>query len=232
LSTCVGDRAGLQPRPAGGGDRLDEDELIDLLDQAQHAALVLKSRGLTGRYSFAHALVQHTLYEDLGGTRRTRLHKAVGEAIEHLYGEPSDARLGELARHFLLATRPTDADKAMSYARRAGEAALAALAPDDAVRYFGQALELAGQGVSVDPVRSHRPVDRPRHRPAPGWHRLVPRDPPRGGSRARELGDTDRLVAAALANSRGFFSAMGQVDAEKVEVIEAALDATSRHRQP
>ena len=124
---------------------VDEDELIDLLDQAQHAALVTEVPGTPGRYSFSHALVQHTLYEDLGGTRRTRLHKAVGEAIEHLYGETSDARLGELARHFLLATRPTDADKAMSYARRAGEAALAALAPDDAVRYFGQALELAGQ---------------------------------------------------------------------------------------
>ncbi len=42
---------------------------------------------------------------------------------------------------------------------------------------------------------------------------------------AQELGDTDRLVAAALANSRGWFSALGQLDAEKVEVIEAALDA-------
>jgi len=42
---------------------------------------------------------------------------------------------------------------------------------------------------------------------------------------ARELGDTNRLVAAALANNRGFFSALGQLDAEKVDVLEAALDA-------
>ena len=84
--------------------------------------------------------------------RRTRVHNAVGEAIERLYGQDNDARVGELARHFLLATRPTDGDKAISYARRAGEAALEALAPDDAVRYFSQALELAGQGVSVDPA--------------------------------------------------------------------------------
>lgn len=40
-------------------------------------------------------------------TKRTRLHKAVGEANERLYGENIDARLGELARHFLLAARPT-----------------------------------------------------------------------------------------------------------------------------
>ena len=43
--------------------------------------------------------------------------------------------------------------------------------------------------------------------------------------RAQELGDTDRLVAAALANNRGLFSSLGQVDVEKVDVLEAALDA-------
>ena len=131
--------------------KVDEDELIDLLDEAQHAAVVHELPDSPGRYSFSHALVQHTLYEDLGATRRTRLHKAVGEAIERLYGENSDDRVGELARHFLLATRPTDSDKAISYAKRAGDAALEALAPDDAVRYFSQALELAASG-SVDPL--------------------------------------------------------------------------------
>ena len=132
--------------------KVDEDELIDLLEEAQHAAVVNELPDSPGRYSFVHALVQQTLYEDLGATRRTRLHKAVGEAIERLHGSESDERVGELARHFFLATRPTDTDKAISYSRRAGEAALAALAPDDAVGYFTQALELGGQGVSVDPT--------------------------------------------------------------------------------
>jgi len=203
----------------------DEDDLIDLLEQAQHAALVAEVPGIPGRFSFSHALVQHTLYEDLGGTRRTRLHKAVGEAIERLYGEPSDARLGELARHFLLATRPTDADKAMSYARRAGEAALKALAPDDAVRYFGQALGLSGQGDGVDAAgridlllglgTAQRQAGIASFR-----ENLL-----EAARAARELGDTERLVAAALANNRGFVSSIGEVDSEKVKVIEAALDA-------
>ena len=86
--------------------KVDEDELIDLLDEAQRAAVVHELPDSPGRYTFSHALVQHTLYEDLGGTRRTRLHKAVGEAIERLYGENSDDCVGELARHFLLATGP------------------------------------------------------------------------------------------------------------------------------
>ena len=41
--------------------------------------------------------------------------------------------------------------------------------------------------------------------------------------RASEFGDTERLVAAALANNRGFYSAIGATDGQKVEVLEAAL---------
>ena len=48
----------------------------------------------------------------------------------------------ELAHHWLAATRPTDATKALFYARRAGDTALAAFAPLDAVRWYTQAIEL------------------------------------------------------------------------------------------
>ena len=39
--------------------------------------------------------------------------------------------------------------------------------------------------------------------------------------RAQELGDADRLVAAALANNRGFQSVSGRVDTQRVAVLEA-----------
>lgn len=42
--------------------------------------------------------------------------------------------------------------------------------------------------------------------------------------RADELGDTDRLVAAALANDRGFYSAVGAIDGDKVAVLERAAE--------
>ena len=205
--------------------KVDEDELIDLLDEAQRVAVVTDLPESPGRYSFSHALIQHTLYEDLAINRRTRLHKAVGEAIERLGGENSEDLVGELARHFLLATRPTDADKAISYAKRAGDAALASLAPDDAVRYFSQALELAALTSSVDRLTR---IDlliglgtAQRQAGIDSFRQTLLE----GARQAQELDVTDRLVAAALANSRGFVSALGQLDAEKVEVIEAALDA-------
>jgi hypothetical protein len=205
--------------------RVDEDELIDLLDDAQHVAVVHELADAPGRYNFSHALVQHTLYEDLGATRRARMHQAVGEAIERLYGHNNEARIGELARHFLMATRPVDTTKAISYAQRAGDAALAALAPDDAVRHFSQALELAGQGTQVEPTlhidlllglgTAQRQAGIPLFRAT-----LL-----EAARRSRDLGDTGRLAAAALANNRGWFSSLGQLDGDRVEVIQAALDA-------
>jgi class 3 adenylate cyclase/tetratricopeptide (TPR) repeat protein len=212
--------------------KVDEDALIDLMEEAQRAALVVEVKGAPGRYSFSHALVQHTLYEDLGATRRTRVHRSVGEAIERLYGEHGDERVGELARHFVLATRPTDADKAIAYSRRAGEAALAALAPDDAVGYFSQALELVGQGVSVDPagrIDLLIGLGTAQRQAGLAEFRETLLKAARG---AQELGDTDRLVTAVLANTRGFFSSLGSVDSDRVTMLEAALDSLAAIDSP
>ena len=41
--------------------------------------------------------------------------------------------------------------------------------------------------------------------------------------RAADLGLTDRLVEAALANDRGWVTSSSRVDADKVEVLERAL---------
>ncbi len=44
---------------------------------------------------------------------------------------------------------------------------------------------------------------------------------------AVDLGDTDRLVAAALANNRGYTSNNNATDTDKVDVLEMALDRLS-----
>ena len=65
-------------------------------------------------------------------------------------GEPG-ARVSELAYHWGKAAA-VDLPKAISYARLAGERALEELGPDEALRWFQQALELQGQQSEVDPV--------------------------------------------------------------------------------
>jgi class 3 adenylate cyclase/tetratricopeptide (TPR) repeat protein len=198
-----------------------EDELIDLLDAAAAAALVRELLSAPGRYCFSHALIQHTLYQDLGATRRARAHGQVAEAIEAMVGDRPASRVGELAYHWRNAALPVNTAKAISYARLAGEAALVALAPDDAVRYFTQALELApGDPLMACDLRIG--LGQAQRQAGVAAFRETLLD---AAQQARELGATDRLVQAALANNRGWFSASGVIDTDKVTVLEDALGA-------
>jgi len=203
-----------------------EDEVLDILEAGAAAALVRELTDAPGHYNFAHALIQHTLYEDLGLTRRARAHRQVAEALEALCGDRPGSRVGELARHWT-ATQPIDLTKAISYSRQAGDAALVALAPADALRYYAQALDLYPRATDPDLVLG---IDlaiglgtAQRQTGDPAF-----RDTLLGASRqAADVGDTARLVAAAMANNRGFVSAVGAIDADKVEILEMALERLS-----
>ncbi len=200
------------------------DDVLDILDAAAAVTLVRELADAPGHYNFAHALIQHTLYEDLGLTRRARAHRQVAEALEDLCGDRPGTRVGELARHWFNAAQPIDLAKAISYSRQAADAALAALAPADALRYYAQALDLAAQTDHADSILELDLVI------GLGTAQRQTGDPAYRGTlldaarQAAYLGDTDRLVAAALANNRGFFSAAGSIDTDKVEILEMALD--------
>ena len=207
--------------------KASDDDLLDILDAAAVVALVRELDDTPGHYSFAHALIQHTLYENLGPTRRARAHRVLAESLERLCGDRPESRVGELARHWFSATEPIDLSKAISYSRQAGDAALSALAPAEALRYYAQALDLNARVADSDPALGLDMAiglgTAQRQTGDPGF-----RDTLLGAARrAAGLGDTERLVAAALANDRGFYSAIGTIDAEKVEVLEMALDRLS-----
>ena len=55
-----------------------QEEVLDVLDGATGAALVREVPDVPGRYTFSHALTQHTLYQGLPRVRRTRAHQAGG----------------------------------------------------------------------------------------------------------------------------------------------------------
>jgi tetratricopeptide (TPR) repeat protein len=201
-----------------------DDALLDILDAAIAASLVRELADEPGHYSFAHALIQHTLYEELGPTRRARAHRRVAEALEELCGDRPGPRVGELARHWVAATQPIDLAKALSYSRQAADAALSSLAPADALRYYAQALDLYARMSHGDPIlgldlaiglgTAQRQAGDPAFRDT-----LLD-----AARRAASLGDTKRLVAAALANTRGLFSNAGVIDADKVGVLYTALE--------
>ena len=202
--------------------KTDEDDLLDILDAAAAAALVREVAD-TGRYAFAHTLIRRTLYEDMGHNRRARAHRQVAEALEALCGDRPGARVSELARHWIAATQPIDLAKAIEYSRQAGDAALAALAPADALRHYAQALDLYPQlshpdpAIGIDLAIGLGTAQRQAGDPAFRGTLLE------ASRRAADLNDTERLVAAVLANDRGLMTRGGGTDTDKVAVLEMAL---------
>jgi predicted ATPase/class 3 adenylate cyclase len=71
----------------------DEEELFDALESAVQASLLVESLERAGRFSFAHALISHALYDTLGTTRRSWLHRRVAEALEELCSDAQGERL-------------------------------------------------------------------------------------------------------------------------------------------
>jgi tetratricopeptide (TPR) repeat protein len=199
-----------------------EDRVLDMLDEAVEASVVNESSGAVGRFTFAHALINHTLYEELGNTRRARLHRRIAEALEEICGDAPGARVGELAHHWIQATTPDEQAKAADYARQAGERALGELAPDEALRWFEQALELHEDEKSRDRCELLIGIGEAQKLSGEGDYRQTLLDASR---LALELGDVDLLVRGCLSNQRGQASSHGEVDEERVELIEAAIEA-------
>jgi class 3 adenylate cyclase/tetratricopeptide (TPR) repeat protein len=200
---------------------LDEDNVIDLCDQAVTAAVLIES---DGRYSFAHALVEHTLYDSLSTNRRARSHQRVADALEELCGDDPGERVGELAYHWAHATQPRDTEKAMTYAQQAGDRALAQLAPDEALRWYRDALDLLDRAPTEDPHRRAALLlglgDAQRQTGDPAYRETLLD----AAHLADDIGAVDLLVRAALLNNRGQSSMLGEIDHERVGIITQALD--------
>lgn len=116
--------------------------LLDLLEEAVSARIVEEEARSVGRYRFSHALTRETLYDELSAARRIRLHRRIGQALETIYRADPDAHLAELAHHFVKAAPGGDIDRAVAYARRAGEHAMALLGFEDAAAHFEAALQI------------------------------------------------------------------------------------------
>jgi len=198
--------------------------LLDVLDDAVAAALVRESTEVPGRFGFTHALVQHALYERLGLARGAAIHREVGVALEGLAGASPEGHAMELARHWSSTAQPGDAPKAIHYACLAGDVALRALAPADALRLYEQAASFIPRAQGIDPTVSidvATGLGTAQRQTGDAAFRDSLLDASRHAAKA---GDKERLVRAVLANSRGWYSASGIVDWDKVSLLELTLE--------
>ncbi|MGH9184676.1 MAG: ATP-binding protein, partial [Acidimicrobiales bacterium] len=113
-----------------------DDEVLDALDEARQAGLLVDH--LDG-YAFPHGLIQDAVLADLSVTRRVRLHRRIGEAIESLPGAADHVEA--LAHHFGQAAVDGQAAKAARYALAAGRRALDRLAYEEAIAHAERGLE-------------------------------------------------------------------------------------------
>jgi tetratricopeptide (TPR) repeat protein len=120
---------------------LARDELLDALDAATDARVVVQVPGMLGRLRFSHALIRDTLHDALPTARRIRYHGQLGEVLEELYANDPEPHLAELAHHFFQAVPGGDLGRAIDYARRAGDRAAALYGYEDAARLYRMALE-------------------------------------------------------------------------------------------
>jgi class 3 adenylate cyclase len=216
-----------------GVSNLTEDRLIEVLDEAVAARVVLELPRSIGRYTFTHALIRETLYEELTTTRRVRLHRQVAETLERLYAQHPKPYLAELAYHFLEAAQGGEVEKAIDYARRAGARAAELLAYEEAAGHYERALQ------ALDMKKGSDDFERCDLLLALGGAQTGASEIAaaretflRAADIARQTGMPDRLATAAIglgAGLHGFWGqGAGRVDEPLVVLLEEALDKLPR----
>jgi hypothetical protein len=208
---------------------LEEDTLMDSLEEAVAAKLIAEEPGVVGRFGFSHALVRETLYDALTATRRVRLHRRVAETLEAVHEADLEPHLADLAYHFSQAVRAgEDADKAVEYARRAGEQALRLIAYEEAANHFERALRCLELKPPVgESARCELLLSLGGAQLRAGWLRESRATFERVAGIARSGGDNERLARAALGAGGGEdrLPAPWRVDESLVELLEEALES-------
>ncbi|WP_205809251.1 AAA family ATPase [Micromonospora sp. HNM0581] len=177
-----------------------------------------------GRFAFTHAIVARTLYTELNPTARAFVHQAVAVALERL-ADDSGERAGEIAYHWIHAVPPHNRTKAAFYTQQAGDHALSHLAPDEAVTWYNQTLDLLPVGHTRQRCETLTGLGTAQRQVGDPAHRRTLLEAAR---LAIDLHHDDLLVRAALANNRGDVSQFGAIDDERVQTLRQAIAAEPR----
>ena len=127
------------------------EELRPALSELQRLELVVEERRRPApEYRFRHGLVQEVAYGGLVEARRRELHRVVGDALERLHRDSLEEAYGLLARHFSEADEP---GRAVEYLLKAGDAARAVYADEEAVELYRRALNFMERGDDTERAR-------------------------------------------------------------------------------
>lgn len=123
---------------------LEEDEALDLFDEALEAELIVDT---PGGYEFSHALIRQSLYDEISTVRKLRLHKRIAEAIE-ISGKRDDSSIESMAFHFLEAATSADPEDVAYWGSAAAQLALDRFAYEEAYDMLDRVHELVEGSLS------------------------------------------------------------------------------------
>ena len=194
---------------------------LDAVETAVRDAILIRMPGQPARYRFVHQLMRRYLYSDLGSARQTELHRKVALAMEGR-ADRGVISVAELAAHWSEALS-ADTETALRYSILAGDEARDKLAPDEARRWYESSLGLLGRiRPPLDPERCELLIKRGEAERQAGDRRFR-ETLLEAAELAQRIDDGDKLVRAALGNTRGMQSETGIVDEERIAALRAAL---------
>ena len=201
---------------------LADHKVAALLGRAVAAGILADHPSLSGNVRFTHALVARALEAELGSRAATTLHAQAFEAMLAAQATPPVELAPQLARHAELGGLLGEAQR---WATSAGEVALSELAPSEAVRWFGKALDHASTLGRPDAeradllVRLGEAATRAGHPDALEMIR-------QGAELAEACGADATLIRAALATTRGSLRSLWS--GEQLAIVEAAVARAER----
>lgn len=193
--------------------------ILDALDEGVAAGLLAEDRG---SYSFPHALVRQTLLDELSSTRRLRLHRSIGAALESI--TPDEVEV--LAFHFAeaAAVDPEAAARACDHALAAARRARDGSAYEQAILHLERGLEAVELTVPLDRARRCDLLLElgELQRGLLGRSAEFRRHGVQAAEDAREIGSPERLARAAMV---ALYPEVGAPDPVGVALVEEALAA-------
>jgi DNA-binding SARP family transcriptional activator/tetratricopeptide (TPR) repeat protein len=201
---------------------LPDHQVAALLSRAVAAGILADHPSLSGNVRFTHALVARALEAELGSRTAETLHTRAFEAMLAAGVTPPVELAPQLARHAELGGLLREAQQ---WATTAGELALSELAPQEAVRWFGKALDHATTLAASDAecadllVRLGEAATRAGQPDALETIR-------RGAELAEACGAEATLIRAALATTRGSLRSLWS--GEQLAIVEAAFARAER----
>ena len=184
------------------------------------------------RYRFRHILFQTYLYQNLDTVERSRLHEAVGTALEKLYGQQADTISGDLARHFQEAGI---VPKAVDYVLTSAKRAAGLSANKEAVALLSRGLELL-ETLPQSPSRDRQEfaLRMALYAPLNATGGYASREMARSHARAHELSlrlGRERDLIPTLISQAGFHSFRAEFE-QATELAEEALRLAEEAEAP